>query len=119
MNAESFSSPTTSRFGSNRTHQPATTCEGEAQQTHSGLPLSPANQTLLERAKAILGQKDISSSERQVRLEIVRAVMTGTVIRPSDDSPEMRNPAYWILENEKTLRRSVSHNRIQSRVSQP
>ena len=100
MNAESFSSPTTSRFGSNRTHQPATTCEGEAQQTHSGLPLSPANQTLLERAKAILGQKDISSSERQVRLEIVRAVMTGTVIRPSDDSPEMRNPAYWILEND-------------------
>ena len=67
---------------------------------HIGLPLSPANQTLLERAKAILGQKDISSSERQVRLEIVRAVMTGTVIRPSDDSPEMRNPAYWILEND-------------------
>ena len=71
MNAESFSSPTTSRLGSNRTHQPATTCEGEAQQTDSGLPLSHYYPNFLERAEAVLGQEDISSSERQVRLEIV------------------------------------------------
>jgi hypothetical protein len=43
----------------------------------------------------------MSDGERQVRLHVVRAAVTGTVIRPSDDSPEMRNPAFWILVNDR------------------
>ena len=33
-------------------------------------------------------------------LRLFEPSLTGTVIRPSDDSPEMRNPAYWVLEND-------------------
>ena len=50
---------------------------------------------------AILSQESIPQGERDVRLEIVRAALTGTVIRPSDDSPEMRNPAYWLLMHDR------------------
>lgn len=56
---------------------------------------------ILARAEAILGDEAISDAERRVRLHVVRAAITGTVIRPSDDSPEMRNPAYWILVNDR------------------
>ncbi len=100
MNAESFSYPSTSRTGSSQPDRLETTSHALIRQTHSGLPLSATSQSLLTHAEAILGQEDISSNERHMRLEIVRAVMTGTVIRPSDDSPEMRNPAYWVLEND-------------------
>ena len=100
MNAESSSSPSTSRTGSSQPDRPETTSHALIRQSHSGLPLSATSQSLLTCAEAILGQEDISSNERHLRLEIVRAVMTGTVIRPSDDSPEMRNPAYWVLEND-------------------
>ena len=100
MNAESFSYPSTSRTVSSQPDRLETTSHALIRQTHSGLPLSATSQSLLTHAEAILGQEDISSNERHLRLEIVRAVMTGTVIRPSDDSPEMRNPAYWVLEND-------------------
>lgn len=56
---------------------------------------------ILARAEAILAGEAISDAERRVRLHVVRAAITGTVIRPSDDSPEMRNPAYWILVNDR------------------
>ncbi|MDO7713708.1 MAG: DUF1150 domain-containing protein, partial [Pirellulales bacterium] len=100
MNAESSSSLPTSRTVSSQPDRAETTSNALTRQTHSGLPLSTSSQGILTRADAILGQEDISSDERHLRLEIVRAVMTGTVIRPSDDSPEMRNPAYWVLEND-------------------
>jgi hypothetical protein len=66
----------------------------------AAIPSSADNETILARAAEILGGKEISGGERQVRLHVVRAAVTGTVIRPSDDSPEMRNPAYWILVND-------------------
>ena len=100
MNAESSSSLPTSRTVSSQPDRAETTSNALTRQTHSGLPSSTSSQGILTRADAILGQEDISSDERHLRLEIVRAVMTGTVIRPSDDSPEMRNPAYWVLEND-------------------
>lgn len=56
---------------------------------------------ILARAEAILAGEAISEPERRVRLHVVRAAITGTVIRPSDDSPEMRNPAFWILLNDR------------------
>lgn len=66
-----------------------------------GLPLSVDDEAILARAHAILAREDVSEGERQVRLHVLRAALTGTVIRPSDDSPEMRNPAYWILVNDR------------------
>ena len=65
------------------------------------LPLTTAGETILARAAAILGGVEMPEGERQVRLQVVKAALTGTVIRPSDDSPEMRNPAYWILVNDR------------------
>ena len=100
MNPESFSAPLTSRTGLSQPHPPETTIDALTRQTHAGLHLSAASQDILTRAKALLEQEDISSDESKMRLEIVRSVMTGTVIRPSDDSPEMRNPAYWVLVND-------------------
>jgi hypothetical protein len=64
--------------------------------------MSVANEVILDRALAILGTREgISEGERQVRLQVVRAALTGTVIRPTDESPEMRNPAYWLLVNDR------------------
>jgi hypothetical protein len=59
--------------------------------------LTAEGEAILARARAILRDAEISEGERQVRLQVVRATLTGTVIRPSDESPEMRNPAYWAL----------------------
>ncbi|MFM7244908.1 MAG: hypothetical protein ACKO40_12165 [Planctomycetaceae bacterium] len=56
---------------------------------------------IFARAEAILAGEAISEPERRVRLHVVKAAITGTVIRPSDDSPEMRNPAFWILVNDR------------------
>ena len=72
---------------------------------HPSPPADPLDlvdsDAILARAAAILGGEAISDAERRVRLHVVRAAITGTVIRPSDDSPEMRNPAYWILVNDR------------------
>lgn len=73
--------------------------------SHATQPTAPReavdHDALLARAEAILAGEAISEPERRVRLHVVRAAITGTVIRPSDDSPEMRNPAYWILVNDR------------------
>lgn len=100
MNAESPSSISSSRTVSSQLDRPETASNALIRQTYPSLSLSTSNQALLTHAEAILRQANISSNERHLRLEIIRAVMTGTVIRPSDDSPEMRNPAYWVLEND-------------------
>ena len=80
--------------------QPADAAAVTAEQS-SGLPLSEKAAAILARAEAILRQEAISDGERRVRIEIIRAALTGTVIRPSDDSPEMRNPAYWLLKHDR------------------
>ncbi len=56
---------------------------------------------ILDRAEALLRGVEMSDAERSVRLHVVRAALTGTVIRPSDDSPEARNPRFWILVNDR------------------
>jgi len=73
------------------------------QHTHSPLDssLPKACVAILAKAAEILGRAGISDGERQVRLEVVRATLTSKVIRPSDESPEIRNPAYWILVNDR------------------
>ena len=35
-----------------------------------------------------------------MRLQVLKATLTGTVIRPDDDYPEMRNPKHWTLSND-------------------
>jgi len=67
----------------------------------TGLLETADHEAILARAHAILAREEIDEGERQVRLHVVRAAITGTVIRPSEDSPEMRNPAYWILVNDR------------------
>lgn len=64
------------------------------------LPLNAEGEAILARARDILRQATISEAERQVRLQVIRATLTGTVIRASDDYPEMRNPRYWTLVND-------------------
>ena len=36
-----------------------------------------------------------------MRLQVLKATLTGTVIRPDDDYPEMRNPRHWTLCNDE------------------
>ncbi len=66
-----------------------------------GLPLKPAGQAILDRAGEILTEAGVSAGERLVRLQVVRATLTGTVIRATGDYPEMRNPHYWELVNNR------------------
>ena len=40
------------------------------------------------------------AAEQEVRLQVIEATLTGTVIRPDDDYPEMRNPKHWTLSND-------------------
>lgn len=65
----------------------------------AGLPasLSPEYEQVLTRAREILAQAPVGEGERGVRLQVLKAVLTGTVIRPDDDYPEMRNPKHWVL----------------------
>lgn len=67
----------------------------------AGLPLTAGLLAILARAREILQQAPLSDGERQVRLQVVKATLTGTVIRPSEDSPEMRNPAFWTLVDDR------------------
>ncbi len=59
--------------------------------------LSGQGQRILDRAAAILKQSSLSDAEQQVRLNAVKAVLTGTVAVPDDDNPEVRNPTLWTL----------------------
>jgi hypothetical protein len=69
-------------------------------QSESSLPLTTDQERILTRAREILKQASLSEAEREVRLQVLKAALTGTVIRPSDDSPEMRNPKHWTLCND-------------------
>ena len=42
------------------------------------------------RAREILKKAAISEAEQEVRLQVLKATLTGTVIRPDDDYPEMQ-----------------------------
>lgn len=77
------------------------TCPTHPEPSQLDLPLPRTSVAILSRAAEILGHAAISDGERQVRLQVVRAALTGRVIRPSDESPEIRNPAYWILVNDR------------------
>ena len=57
--------------------------------------LAPDQERILTRAREILKNAAISEAEREVRLQVVRATLTGVAIRPDDDYPEIRNPRYW------------------------
>lgn len=93
-------SSTTPTATKDMTPEQATTPTSSFRQS-SGLPLSEEGKAILARSEVILGQQPISEGERRVRLEVIQAALTGTVIRPSDDSPEMRNPAYWLLMHDR------------------
>ncbi len=66
-----------------------------APQTPPHLPLAAPQQRILERADEILKQTKLGDAQRQIRLQVLKAILTGTVIRPSDDYPEIRNPKFW------------------------
>ncbi len=68
--------------------------------TGSTRPLTTAQERILARADEILKHAALSDAERQVRLHVIKATLTGTVIRPADDYPEMRNPNHWTLVND-------------------
>lgn len=84
-----------------RERSASTACVTTVRRPPAGLPWTAEDEAILGRAQAILDRAEISADEQDVRLHVVRAALTGTVIRPSDDSPEMRNPAYWVLVNDR------------------
>ncbi len=55
---------------------------------------------ILTRAREILKKAALGEAEREVRLQVLEATLTGVVIRPDDDYPEMRNPKHWTLSND-------------------
>ena len=59
--------------------------------------LNGQGQRILDRAASILKRSSLSDAEQQVRLNAVKAVLTGTVAVPDDDNPEVRNPNFWTL----------------------
>ena len=101
MISPSLPPPTSTYPAATRGHSWPATRTPQAPQPSAGLPLTAAGDAILARARAILSRAEISDGERQVRLQVVRATLTGTVIRPSDESPEMRNPAYWALVDDR------------------
>jgi hypothetical protein len=66
----------------------------------SSLQLTADQERIVARAREILVKAARSDAEREVRLQILIAALTGTVIRPSDDYPEMRNPKHWRLSDD-------------------
>jgi hypothetical protein len=62
--------------------------------------LTADQERIIARAREILKKSGRSESEQAVRLQVVKAVLTGCVIRPDDDYPEARNPKYWSLVND-------------------
>jgi hypothetical protein len=63
-------------------------------------PLTADQERILARAREILKKAALGEAEREVRLQVLKATLTGTVIRPDDDYPEMRNPKHWKLSND-------------------
>ena len=61
------------------------------------LRLTRQERQILDNAARILRQSSLSDAEQQVRLNVVEAVLTGTVAVPDDDNPEIRNPNLWTL----------------------
>jgi len=57
--------------------------------------LTADRERILARAREILKKAALGEAEREVRLQVIKASLTGTVIRPDDDYPEMRNPRHW------------------------
>jgi hypothetical protein len=68
--------------------------------TDSTLHLATDRERAILRAREILKQAAVCETEQGVRLQILKAALTGTAIRPSDDYPEMRNPQHWTLSND-------------------
>jgi hypothetical protein len=70
-------------------------------QKAAGTPvkLTTQQQQILVRARAILKKINLPEAEQAVRLRILDAAMAGSVMTPADDSPEVRNPKYWMLSN--------------------
>ena len=101
MISPSLPPPTSDPSALGRVHSWPASREMPPPQSLGGLPLTAEGERILDRARAILSRAEISEGERSVRLEVVKATLTGTVIRPSDDSPEMRNPAYWELVDDR------------------
>jgi hypothetical protein len=65
----------------------------------SSLPITTDQERILARAREILQKAALSEAEREVRLQVLKAALTGTAIRPDDDYPEMRNPRHWTLSD--------------------
>jgi hypothetical protein len=70
-------------------------------QQKSSLPLTSDQAQIITRAREILMKAGASEAEREVRLQVLKATLTGVVIRPDDDYPEMRNPKHWTLSNDE------------------
>ena len=57
--------------------------------------LTPQQQQLLDDARSILVRSSLSGAQRQLRLNAIEALLSGTVAVPDDDNPEVRNPSLW------------------------
>jgi hypothetical protein len=64
------------------------------------ISLRPVQRRLLDHAERILAKSPLSPGERQVRLNAVESVLTGTVAVADDDNPEIRNPRFWKLQDD-------------------
>ena len=63
--------------------------------------LTRQGQRILDKAASILRKSSLSGAEQHVRLNAVKAVLTGTVGVPDDDNPEVRNPHLWTLVEDR------------------
>ncbi len=70
-------------------------------QIGSSLQLTTDQERILSRAREILKKAALGEAEQEVRVQVLKATLTGTVIRPDDDYPEMRNPRHWTLSNDE------------------
>ena len=66
-----------------------------AQLRREAARLTRQERRIFDNAANILKKSPLSDAERQIRLNAVEAVLTGTVGVPDDDNPEVRNPNLW------------------------
>jgi hypothetical protein len=62
--------------------------------------LTRQERRILDDATGILNKAPLCDAERQVRLNVIEAVLTGTAAVPDDDNPEVRNPNFWTLSED-------------------
>jgi hypothetical protein len=72
-----------------------------SRQMGPSLQLTTDQERMLSRAREILKKAAVGEAEQDIRLQVLKATLSGAVIRPDDDYPETRNPRHWTLSNDE------------------